>query len=427
MRQYKSENQIITMNSRNTRSDSETTSDNSSYSYYRIVPWVKESVIKDSNLDAYWPSFTKNPSPGAENIVLRHVNTAIAERVWFEMARLSPHKDVLESLTTSIRAILGPQHAHRGDMHMNIITTFLKCLCINKSGAAVDVIANNLDQIAECEDEGILWSHLATNPFAGELFKFATESKIALDIQLYGSSSMLNNMSLNTCPEAVEIMLANEDYIYWPDASGNSDPRITELFIARARACNNTFINTPGYMYDSVWEYFNQNTCPLAVEYLAAHPDKIIWKILSKNYSREAVALLAANPHNIHWLEFSANPLPEAVALMKLQPDKINWAEFSANPLPEAVAFMKLHPDKIDFGRLSANTNPDAFAMLEHAPVDKINLDKLFENPAIFEQTYKYSEIRENMDIHREELARVAGHPRRLARHLDAGGDPDDF
>jgi hypothetical protein len=374
------------------------------YVYYKIVPWAQEKIIKeDIDIGAYWMAFVQNPSPGAANIVLEHLHkstTVLTGRVCIDLAKLSPHKDVLEFITSKRYITVGTRY----DAYRSIdgICSFWKYLCGNKSAAAIDVIANNLDQIAEHDDDGSLWSHLATNLFAGAVLKFAPTSEIYL--RTTPQSSMLNNMLHNSCPEAVEIILANVDYMYWPAASGNSDPRITELFIERARACNGVFIDTYGYLqHDSVWEYFNENTCPLAIEYLATYPNKIVWKILSKNYSREAVALLAINLNNIRWEEFSTNPLPEAVALMKLHPEKIHWAE------------------------LSKNTNPDAVAMLEHIPIHKIDLPSLFENPAIFEQTYNYAAIRANMDIHREELSKVAGHPRRLVRYLEAGCDPDDF
>jgi len=45
----------------------------------------------------------------------------------------------------------------------------------------------------------------------------------------------------------------------------------------------------------------------------------------------------------------------------------------------------------------------------------------------IFEEVYDYAAMRAAADVHREALARAALHPRRLARHLALGGEPEDF
>ena len=51
----------------------------------------------------------------------------------------------------------------------------------------------------------------------------------------------------------------------------------------------------------------------------------------------------------------------------------------------------------------------------------------VYGNPHIFIEVYDYAAIRAHMDLIREDLAKAAGHPARLMRHLEAGGRIDDF
>ena len=127
-------------------------------------------------------------------------------------------------------------------------------------------------------------------------------------------------------------------------------------------------------------------------------------------------------------LSLSFNPCPAAVEMLVANPDKINWAHLSENSCPAAVALLVANPDRIVWEYLSANTCPAAVELLALRPAGRsINMVALSRNPAIFEEVYDYPAMRAAMDPHREALAVAAGHPRRLARHLELGGEADDF
>jgi hypothetical protein len=45
----------------------------------------------------------------------------------------------------------------------------------------------------------------------------------------------------------------------------------------------------------------------------------------------------------------------------------------------------------------------------------------------VFEKTVNYSYLQERMNIIKEELIAVTLHPNKLQRHIDLGGEIDDF
>jgi hypothetical protein len=177
------------------------------------------------------------------------------------------------------------------------------------------------------------------------------------------------------------------------------------------------------------WNVLSENPHPEAIKLLRENPDKINQWGLSRNPCADAVAILREDLHGIAWHILSANPCPDAVALLRENFDKVHWVKLSKNPCPDAVALLRENPDKIDWKELATNWCPGAVSLFSDTTVAEQNIswEKLSGNPGIFEEVYDYDAMRAVMDIHRESLAKVAFHPRRLARHLEFGGDPDDF
>jgi hypothetical protein len=175
----------------------------------------------------------------------------------------------------------------------------------------------------------------------------------------------------------------------------------------------------------------SRHTDPLALNFLSKHPDKINYYELSANPSADAMALLRKYPDRIIWAILAKNEGSCAMALMADYPDRVHWKNLAYNTAPEAIALMEAHPDRVDWGALVHNRSPAAFSLISEnirymASIDGA-LDFLSANPNIFEERYDYAAMRTAMDVHREALAAAAFHPRRLARHLAAGGKIDDF
>jgi hypothetical protein len=98
----------------------------------------------------------------------------------------------------------------------------------------------------------------------------------------------------------------------------------------------------------------------------------------------------------------------------------------STNTCPDAVDILKKHPETINWGNISWSKCPAVIVLLA-ANLNRINWKFVWRNPGIFREMYDYAVIRARMDLLREDFAKLVGHPRRLAIHLAAGGDPEDF
>jgi hypothetical protein len=57
--------------------------------------------------------------------------------------------------------------------------------------------------------------------------------------------------------------------------------------------------------------------------------------------------------------------------------------------------------------------------------IDKVDWDRLSENPSIFELDYEF--LRKRMDIIREELMMKAWHPTRIMKWVESGFDMEDI
>ena len=88
------------------------------------------------------------------------------------------------------------------------------------------------------------------------------------------------------------------------------------------------------------------------------------------------------------------------------------------------MELLEKYPGKIDWVMLSTNEN--AFQLLEKNQ-GKISWYFLSENPGIFPLKINYRNLKDRMDIIREELIMKCMHPSRLERWIEMGGNIDDF
>jgi hypothetical protein len=191
------------------------------------------------------------------------------------------------------------------------------------------------------------------------------------------------------------------------------------------------------------WHALSKNPSPAAADLLRKYPGNIIWNSLARNTGKCAIALMAAHLDRVDWDHLAHNTAPEAVALMEAHLDRVSWYNLLLNPAPEAAALVEANLDRLRVNSLDRHTEA---LILNHSPaVSSIIADNirrimvmsdfgetntikiLSANPNIFTEKYDYAAMRAAMDVHREELAKAAFHPRRLARHLAAGGKIDDF
>ena len=306
------------------------------------------------------------------------------------------------------------------------------------------------DDEAEAEYDKFYFDYLAVNP-CPELVAWMLEDpkhRLAID-----------NAGLNPHPDMIAFLEKKPDFIYGRDLSFNK----SSAAIALLRK----------FPEEICWWSLSKNPHPDAVALLLENRDNIDWTEFSQNPHPDAVALLLENRDKIHWQNFSGNSHPDAVALLLAHPEKIDKRAISRNNNGAAVEWLKENLvwgegidtldnllERLDFMEVCNNTNPDALALLSRIPdshrIDWISvgynctlaaLDIFWKlgykkregrprgnigasvsgNPYIFEEVYDYAAIRARMDFIREDLAKAAFHPRRLAAHLASGGDPDDF
>jgi hypothetical protein len=307
--------------------------------HYRFIPWINERIRVNPEFIKINSRLYKNPSPGVVDILLDPINRVKLN--WRLVAYFSSDTRLIDLVVEHIVVHLFDNQSDRDNLWRD--------LCWNESPCAVAAVLSYRKHIAP--DILVI---LYRNKHAGPYIEEASLTDAKKD--MVGSAWL----SANSCPEAVQLMLDNKDIITWAGTELNTDPRIIAMLISSAPE--------DFWKNNYVLSALAMNTCPLAVAFLMADPDKIDWRALSGNYSREAVESLSANIDNIYWPAFCANPLPEALALMKA------------------------NPDKIDISGLAANTNPDAFAMLidgspRFAITDELR-SILTSNPLIFERVY---------------------------------------
>jgi hypothetical protein len=280
-------------------------------------------------------------------------------------------------------------------------------------------------------------------------------------------------LSINTGTAAVEWLVKNPRYIDDMYFSQNLHQAVLAYYATyphhinwRAMSANpsaEAVVLMREYRNYVCWRSLSLNNHPDAVEFLMETPENIQWDMFSGNESAKAVAILRENRDRIRWPALSINCHPDAVALLLETPENIVYRWFLENSAPEALLWNRAHLHLIrpgDYLHIIDNKNPDAVVWLSEiltdpsqlgifwkhpsiAAFDFIRKNKIpcqndydvrygvpsctSKNPDIFEDVYDYASIRANMDLIREDLARACAHPTRLIRHLEAGGDPDDF
>jgi hypothetical protein len=255
-------------------------------------------------------------------------------------------------------------------------------------------------------------------------------------------------ISCNPCPDALALLRENPEKIHKIALSQNHCPDAIPLLIETSNIKLNaarinqlaivmsafpTYSSTLWILRESPeninWDWISEHPHPEAIKLLRESPENINRWELSRNPCAEAVAILREDPRSIAWRILSENYCPDAIALLRENLEKIDWTRLSRNTCPDAVALLRETPNKIDWPALAMNWCPDALTLFSTATAttENVNWEELSKNPGIFEEVYDYEAMRAAMDIHREGLAKAAFHPRRLARYLEAGDNPEDF
>ena len=211
-----------------------------------------------------------------------------------------------------------------------------------------------------------------------------------------------------------------------------------------------------------------------AIDLLEANMDKINWYSLAQN--EDAVHLLEANVHmfindNYFWSMLSINP--GAIRMLEQNMRHVNWSKLSKNPA--AVHLLHKYPKNIDMVTVWANPNVRDVLRVLSEPFDKLldyavshytksKLDNrestwscLASNPSpeiidvvekspirgwrasfVLQESFvhwstpcifvlDYAAMRDRMRPFAEELATKAFHPRRVAKWIAAGFEPEDW
>ena len=295
------------------------------------------------------------------------------------------------------------------ESRLNWPTLDWRTMSANPSPGATAMLAENIANID--------WRYLSGNQSAGAAAILAAHpDRIEWAI-----------LSSNPHPAIVAILLASPDKIDWTDLSMNSHPDAVALLLASPERIN--------------WRQLSGNCCPAAVDAVLANFWKINWFSMVGNPTPRLLKImgrleedLGDRPELIACISRAMleNPCPGAVAhVLARMPigeplDEICWKFLSLNAGDEAMTLLAANRDKIYWPNLSLNAHPAAIAMLAERP-GLIYWPAASQNPGIFEEVYDYPAMRAAMDVLREDLAVAAGHPRRLARHLELGGAPEDF
>lgn len=190
--------------------------------------------------------------------------------------------------------------------------------------------------------------------------------------------SYWDDMSEDTSPSAIALLIANPDKINWRRLSATPADELIPFFKN----------NIPKLSCHGLSENTNQDAIAILAQY---YPQHINWDYLSANPSEAAVRLLAENPDKVLYYSMSLNPtaaylIEEHLARNGDNPENpVNWSWISANPSSAAIRILRKYPDNIRWKCLARNTHPDAILLLEEN-TDKLVLNDcwsiLAQNPA---------------------------------------------
>ena len=319
-------------------------------------------------------------------------------------------------------------------------------LCVERIESGKALLGNRYEEVID-------WRAISENPCSEMVAWLLNHPKHYINFHYF---------SKNTNSAAVAFLEKTPQDIQWSHMSGNKSAAAVALLRKH---------------FDSIsWYDISENNHPDAVALLLETPDRIKWRQFSANNHPSAVALLLTRPEEIDFDALSANNNAAAVAFLMATPEKVNPYFMALNSNPAAVAWMTAFVsageiDHVIYDTLEFNENPDALALLakntypstsNHCIGENHTLAALdimwklgellydtksmawdatrevsyavrmiprsvYGNPHIFKEVYNYAAIRAHMDLIREDLAKAAGHPRRLMRHLEVGGEIDDF
>ena len=241
-------------------------------------------------------------------------------------------------------------------------------------------------------------------------------------------------LSRSQDPKAIQLLEKNVDKIDWNFLSSNESAihileQNVDKIVWTVLSRNRNAIQLLEQNMDKIsWWLLSGNEN--AVHLLTKNMDKIDWSYLSKN--KNAIQLLESNMNKIDWFNLSKNE--NAIHLLEQHTDRINWYNLSSNK--NAIHLLEQNIDKVDINELYDNTNGlQLFIRLISSCTEKkkvlgSGLTRFLETASkefIFIEKINYKFIDQRMNIFKEELIATSMHPKRLMRHLELGGDIEDF
>jgi hypothetical protein len=251
-------------------------------------------------------------------------------------------------------------------------------------------------------------------------------------------------LARNPSPEAMQLLQACPELIYWPWLSRNPAPEAIAMLRANpSKICwHNMSYNTSAEAMCMLEQNLNKansialstNSSPAAVTLLTAHPELVSWWGLAANPcagsliktrpDRQFGAEIAMNPSPEaiklwpqvcymvrSWEYLSRNPAPAAMSLLAANPEKVDMLQLSYNPSPQAGSLLQANSKSIFWAALSSNRGPCTIPLLEQHP-EKAHWRNLSSNPVIFK--LDCDAMTRQMAPLREELLRYCMHPTRL-------------
>jgi len=222
--------------------------------------------------------------------------------------------------------------------HINITKTYflgykysdyLYYVSMNSSNKAVNLLMKNIDNI---NLDGFVQN---TNPNIGPLLehsftkfnrlhwlwmnKYSSNPAVMAFLETHPDKIQWNQLSQNTCSDAIKILEKNQDKINWLVLSSN----------------------------------------PSAMQLINNNLDKVYWTSLCLNTNPEVISILEQNLDKIDFSYLSSNP--NAIHILEQNLDKINVYKLSENP--NAMDILMKHPELIDDTLIM--TNPSALSYLE--------------------------------------------------------------
>jgi hypothetical protein len=160
-------------------------------------------------------------------------------------------------------------------------------------------------------------------------------------------------------PNAIEILTANEDRIYWDEFSSNRSPDTIDLFKKNIKKLN----------------FHKLSSNPAAIYILITNTHRIDANITGV---RAAPIGISKNP-DINWMKVSKNP--NAFELLITNKQDINWDYLCANPNPNAIKLiekeLKVNPSNIYWRKLSTNINASHILEEQFNKEDKLRGEDL--------------------------------------------------